>query len=194
MNTIAALLATAFLTAAAIAVDPAAAAPSCTGFECYNVQLLVQDQCVWARNIERLGPVALVLTLAGGNTLPVTLKGAAAYTAANAPPDTTHCDNLERQVATMNRHGAGAGALPLAPELKKCNAEAAAVRAANLKKDEYFDKETRPVRRRSTVGIGGSFMGYEIYPVYWMRLKVGTRCIPALEDIKSFTASLANRP
>ncbi len=34
--------------------------------------------------------------------------------------------------------------------------------------DEYYDLGSRTVRRRSTIGLGGYYLGTETYPIYWL--------------------------
>lgn len=67
----------------------------------------MQDQCVWAQNIERL-PVTLVLTFADGTKAQFVLKAANSSPAANAPYDDRSCDILERKVQIMNEHQSNA--------------------------------------------------------------------------------------
>jgi len=165
--------------------------PPCTG-ECATVSLQVQDQCVWARN-DMPSPVVLVLTLASGATMQFMLKSGKSATPANAPYYNAYCDGIEKTQRLISEHEKGrtiiTGPDPMAQQLQKCHADEMAVRAANLKKDEYYDLGSRVVRRKSSLGLGGSFMSTETYPVYWQRLKNGGACLAALHEVKAYNAA-----
>jgi hypothetical protein len=178
---------------------PVESQPPCTG-QCAEVFLAAEivngNQCVWASNSDP-SAMALVLTLANGASEQFTLKGGSSYTRANAPYDDPSCDALDRKVQIMNEHLSSADIEATAAmnpgmmqELKTCYADETAAHEANWEKDEYYGLGSRPVRRKSTLGIGGSFMSTETYPIYWMRLKIGAVCINALHDVKSYTATL----
>jgi hypothetical protein len=178
---------------------PAEAEPPCTG-QCAEVFLKAEivkgNQCVWASNSDP-SAMTVVLTLADGTSAQFTLKGGNSYTAANAPYDNRSCDVLDRKVQIMNEHLSSAAIEATAAmdpgmmqELKTCYAQETAAHEADWEKGEYYSLGSRPVRRKSTLGIGGSFMSTETYPVYWMRLKIGGICLNALHDIRSYSATL----